>query len=528
MTPDTAPRTVTLPGGRTVGFRMFGDGPPVALLHASPRSAAALLPLGLRLADRHTVFAFDTPGFGWSDALRLDRPDAEDFGDALVAAFDAIGIARAPVYGSHTGAAIAVAAAVRHPARVPALALDGYPIFTPNEQAESLANYLAPIRPHWDGTHLAFLWSRVKDQFTVFPWYLNAAVARLPRALVPLAVMQAVVVDFLAAGDAYRAAYGAAFRYDGAAGLRALTVSTTVMARTDDLLFGHLDLVRDVPDCVTVRRLGEDHAAWAQAVAEALAQGGAGEVGALRTGDGEIRVPGGVIGVRRHAGAAAGGRPIVLLPGIPGSARAEAALVRALAATRPVLAVDLPGFGASTLAGAPDADGIAGAIRAALGTAEFDAVAIGESASIAWRLRPRGLVLLDPVPDEARDAMAQNIVDVTPRPEGGHLLAAWHQLRDRGLWQPWFLRDPAHAIPNGIDPDVARLHAILTDWLRGGTEGARTLAAAMAHTLPAGGAGFVLLPGHPWSARQGANVMHVPDERHARAAAILRLLERMA
>ena len=72
---DAAPRTI-LAGRRTIGYRRFGEGPPVVLLHASPRSSATLLPLGLRLAKRFTVFAFNSPGFGWSDPLPVDRPDA--------------------------------------------------------------------------------------------------------------------------------------------------------------------------------------------------------------------------------------------------------------------------------------------------------------------------------------------------------------------------------------------------------------------------------------------------------------------
>ncbi len=517
MSPDTAPRTVTLVDGRTVGFRMFGDGPPVALLHASPRSAAALLPLGLRLADRHTVFAFDSPGFGWSDALRLDRPDAADFGDALIATFDALGIARAPIYGSHTGAAIAVAAAQRHPARVPALALDGYAVFTAAEQAEYLANYLAPIRLTWDGAHLAFLWSRVKDQFTVFPWYRLAQDARLPRPLPPPDFLQRVVVDFLAAGDDYRPAYAAAFRFDGLAELRSLTVPTTVMARSDDLLFDDLDAVRDVPDVIAVQRLTEDPAAWAEAIFSALARGGAGAADPRVQGEAEPRVPGGVIGLRHTAVPGASGKPIVLLPGIPGSARGEAALARALAAVRPVWAVDLPGFGASALDGTPDAQAIAAAIAAALrrsGVGDYDVVALAESASVACLLRrdrPGGLVLLDPVADDDRATMLARLADVTPRGDGAHLLAAWHQLRDACLWRPWFAADPAHVLPNGTDPDVPRLHAIFTDWMRGGTQGHRTLAAAMAVPLAA------VLP-------EAARIVAPPPDRHARAAAILHAL----
>jgi pimeloyl-ACP methyl ester carboxylesterase len=487
---DEAPRIVYTPQGRRIGYRRLGQGRPAALLHASPRSAAALLPLARALADRFTVFAFDSPGFGWSDPLALPRPDAADYGDALIEAFDALGISSAPVYGSHTGAAIAVAAAQRHPDRACALVLDGYAIFTPTEQAESLASYLAPIRPEWDGTHLAFLWGRVTDQFTFFPWYRRGDSARIARPLLPAATMQQVIVDFLAAGDNYRPAYAAAFRYDGGPELRRVAVPTTVLARTDDLLFDHLDRLGEQPDNVRVQKLGADLGVWADAVAAAMV-GPAVDAPAVHQAAIDLagsaprliaaRVPGGVIGVTCH-GCHGGRPPIVLLTGIPGSAQGVAALARALSSTRPVLAIDLPGFGVSTLEGG-DARAIAAAVRAAIGLDDFDVVACAESAGVGALLAVNDrLALVDPTSDTGLlDAMA----DVTPRGDGAHLLAAWHQLRAMELWRPWTATDPAHAIPIGTDPDVPRLHAIMTDWMRGGAQGRATLAAALASPYPA-------------------------------------------
>jgi pimeloyl-ACP methyl ester carboxylesterase len=536
---DVAPRIVVTADGRAVGYRRFGEGPAVALLHASPRSAAALLPLGRLLADRFTVFAFDTPGFGWSDPLRMERPDAHDYGDALMAAWDALGLQRAPLYGSHTGAAIAVAAALDHPARVTALALDGYAVFTATEQAEYLATYLAPIRPEWDGTHLAWLWSRVKDQFTVFPWYLRGQVARLPRPLAPLWLLQAVVQDFLAAGDNYRPGYAAAFRFPWLPALRRVTVPTAAMARSDDLLFKDLEKLTELPDCVTVRPLGIDDAAWAAAMAEALGKGAAGAAPAVA---GPHGVPGvtDVHRVGRNTVGAIGcgakqGRPIVLLPPIPGSARGEAALARALGRSRPVITVDLPGFGASTMPQGGDAAEIAATLLAMLGQAGmtgFDIVACGESgafgAALAGLAPGARLVLLDPVPEAMRAAMIDRMADVAPRSDGAHLLAAWHQLRDTCLWRPWFETVPAHAIPFGHDPDVARLQAVLGDWLRGGTAGRATLAAAMAGPLPLqeleGRVAAVVLSGHPWSAGWEVPTHAAGPDRLERAEAVLRAL----
>ncbi|HEY5208197.1 MAG TPA: alpha/beta fold hydrolase [Stellaceae bacterium] len=552
MAHDLAPRIVVTEDGREVGYRRFGDGPPVVLLHASPRSAAVLLPLAERLADRFTVFAFDTPGFGWSQPLRIARPDAADFGHALIAALDALGLDRVPVYGSHTGAAIAVAAGLLYPARISALVLDGYAMFTPAEHTEYASFYLTPIRPDWAGTHLAWLWSRVKDQFTVFPWHLLGQWARLPRALLTPDAMQQVVIDFLAAGDAYRAAYAAAFRFDGGPPLRALTVPTIVMARSDDLLFGHLDVLGDLPANVSVQKLGEDHAAWARAIGDAMAPGATGTAPPvpapaprfLATGLAQsvVRVPGGTIGL-----AACGrgkGRTLVLLPAIPGSARGEAPLLRALGRDRAILALDPPGFGASHLSGQPDIDGIAAALAASLravGVIDFDIAAIGESAGLGCALAARApqarLVLIDPVPDDDRAALVREMADITPRRDGAHLLASWHQLRDRRLWRPWFDARPAQALDCGTDPDVETLQAIITDWMRGDGEGAQTLAAALAQPLSAlvpplrARTSMIVVPAHPWSvamaafaAENGLSLRQVPDERTARAAAIAEVL----
>jgi pimeloyl-ACP methyl ester carboxylesterase len=202
------------------------------------------------------------------------------------------------------------------------------------------------------------------------------------------------------------------------------------------------------------------------------------------TSEGVLRVPGGALGVT-HLNAGSG-KPLVLLAAIPGSAAGNAGLARALAVERPVTCIDLPGFGPSMLNSGTIPDALLQAIQQ-LGLGNADIVACEESAGFACTLAAgmpgARIVLLNPVADSIRTELAAAMVDVTPRYDGGHLQAAWHQLRDRSLWQPWYQRDTDHALNAGTDPDVPRLQAIMTDWMRGGTQGRATLAAALDQPL---------------------------------------------
>jgi pimeloyl-ACP methyl ester carboxylesterase len=75
-------------GQRQVHYRRAGEGPPVVLLHGSPRSSLALVELIEALAGRFCVIALDTPGYGTSDALPTARPSIADYAEAVGSASD--------------------------------------------------------------------------------------------------------------------------------------------------------------------------------------------------------------------------------------------------------------------------------------------------------------------------------------------------------------------------------------------------------------------------------------------------------
>ena len=187
-----------------VRLRFAGQGPAIFLCHESPRSSDALLPLVKTLTDRFTCILMDTPGFGLSDPMPMSRPEIADFATVALEAIRCLGLGPIPVYGTHTGAAIAVEAAVQSSDLVSAAILDGFALFNAQERDELLASYLTPFQPSMDGSHVAWLWARVRDQFAAFPWNRVGDGSRLCFGPPPLDFVQSVVGDFLLAGDNYR------------------------------------------------------------------------------------------------------------------------------------------------------------------------------------------------------------------------------------------------------------------------------------------------------------------------------------
>ncbi len=466
---------ITTAAGRAVHLRRLGAGPPVVLVHESPRSSVALLPLAERLASRFTVFALDTPGYGGSDPLADPSPEITQYAHALAETFDTLGLGCAPLYGTHTGAAIALEFARLYPERTAVAVLDGYPMFTEAEREDLLHAYLPPFRPAFDGTHVAWAWSRVRDQFSFFPWYRAGRAARFDRSPPPLDIMQQVVADMLAAGDGYRVGYAAAFRYEAAAPLGQLTAPAWFVARDDDLLFPHLDRLPDLPPGCGIERLDADRDRWAAAIADIMARHpGDADAPAMPAlpalfGGGPHRryLQGGGGSLLLRSDGPASGRPLMLLHPLPGGGRQIAPLMRRLARTRPVLAPDLPGSGES--------DDAPLDVLQALDLPEMDIVALGASAATALDLGhlAHRLVLVDPPPARPRDpaVIDRELPDLTPRWHGGHLAAAWHMLRDDLIFKPWYDRRRQAARRLGVDIDVETLQGRFTDLVRAGPAG---------------------------------------------------------
>ncbi len=473
-------------GERQVHYRRAGHGPPVILLHEAPLSSLGFEPLMRELAPHCTVIAPDTPGNGLSEPLGIAQPTMTEFAQGLAALLDELGIERCVVYGYHSGAQCALEFALRHPQRVMRLMINGYLALDEALRQDIVANYFAPLSVDWSGSHLTWLWSRMREQWDFFPWYRKALAFRPPFEPPSPAALHQSVLEMLAAGDAYRDSYRAAFQYDTAAAVQQLTVPTLVTTPRDDILFPGLATMPPTPACVRVQPADDlAHAERMLAdevlqLVESLPEPPPPRTRARATAPWSRMVRTQGVSLHIRTAGEGDGRPVVLQHSTVESTRCVEALLIALAAHAQAIAIDLPGRGASESPATTGGGGIeldatvVAAVLADLDVRAAPFVGWRGGASVGLELAARAdpavgtFIALQPLwplqpPDEA--AMSRFAPELLPDTAGTHLLRAWHQIRDQELYEPWHDRRLANVVRHhepDLDPQVVqhRLEAL--------------------------------------------------------------------
>ena len=456
-------RHVATIGSRQVHYRRLGSGPALVLLHQSPRSSLEMVPLMTRLAEAYTVFAPDTPGNGMSDPLPGETLGMTDFGDALAEFLTAVGVARALVYGFHTGAMCAFAIAWRHPDRVAGAIVNGYVHPGAEERADLEAHYFAPFRPDWSGSHLAWAWARMREQYIFYPWYRKDASARIAMQAPTLERIHEDVMDLMRAGDSYRTPYRAAFTMDLVTAASEIKTPTLIMTmRQDWPLLPHLAHIAPPSRAVTVA-VPDSFAEAMTLLDAALARDAAGAslpapaATDLPPGDRArghfVGLDGGDLFLRFDI--AGDDVPVVVLHDAGGSS-ADAMV----AAGRSWLAFDLPGHGESDdFGGMVDPEATAALIGTALdrlGIAVVDLIGLGAGGAVAAALAVARPNLVRRLTADTPEASAYP--DYPLEAGGLHLLRAWGDVRDQALY------DAGGADPAALDP--ARLQQRVVDRMK--------------------------------------------------------------
>jgi pimeloyl-ACP methyl ester carboxylesterase len=213
-----------------------GTGRPLVLFHASPGSSLGLEPLLLALGADRPAITFDTPGNGDSAPPR-GPVEIRDLAKILGEAIDALGLKDYDLYGTHTGALVAMEVAIARSQQVRHLILDGVTMFSDSETQDLLANYPLPLQISSDGGYLIWAWNFQRDGSLWWPWYnRTASGARIGVRPLSPETQHRNFVEFIKGGATYHFNYRAAFAYPTRTRLPLIKTPTLLCASSSDVL----------------------------------------------------------------------------------------------------------------------------------------------------------------------------------------------------------------------------------------------------------------------------------------------------
>jgi pimeloyl-ACP methyl ester carboxylesterase len=232
-------RFVAVPHG-VVHCAIAGSGPPVLLLHQTPRSWDEYRDVLPFLGERWQAIAMDTPGFGDSTALPDGADSIERWATVATDLLGALGIEQAAVVGHHTGAYVAAELAARRPERVHAVVLSSLNLSTPEERRSHATGraVVDDVDAAHDGSHLVELW---RGRAAFYPPSTE--------------LLERYVTDCLRAGERAAEGHRVVARYPIEEALPLVRCPTLIVAATDDphAYPSLTDLRRALPDASVAR-----------------------------------------------------------------------------------------------------------------------------------------------------------------------------------------------------------------------------------------------------------------------------------
>jgi pimeloyl-ACP methyl ester carboxylesterase len=488
-------------GDRQVHYRRMGHGPPLIALHRLPRSSKDLVPFAQLAAAQFTVIAPDLAGYGNSwhlPASASDIPHFREYANDIDALVAELGLKSVAVYGEGEGASIALYLASQNPERYVCAALNGV-VFTTDTEADITRRSMPKFEPTWDGSHLAWLWAFLREENCFSPWWTRTLDARIDGAMPTPIDLHDRVIQFLADGRGRSGGhYGRAYHLGI---LSALDFKTTE----------HLATV-NAPVLVTGPPHHRRHLLSAQAASPSTqcefypatsnedAQRRSLTFLAVHIGSVDSPVPAPpakpIRGVLWQDFVSSGGGQVHVqmnsdAPTVPLLVQHDAAssigtvepITRSIIGRRTVLAFDLPGSGESdnTIGtGAVDVDVYAEGLNAVLQSLGLKTVDfygmwgggfVGLEMALMRPTRVRRLVMsnvFEHTGQEQRLIQENYTPAIEPVWHGGHLMQCWHQMRDQGIYYPWFDRTGKGVIKREPFLDAAMVHERVCSLLKAG------------------------------------------------------------
>jgi pimeloyl-ACP methyl ester carboxylesterase len=461
------------------------------------------------LSRDFTAIAPDMPGYGASDPTG-GPPTLPELADHVAAFMEELRIGEAAVYGYHTGASLATSLAARHPARVRVAICEGLLCLDTQERGAFAARYLEPFVAREDGGHLAWLWTRLKDQSLFFPWHERTAAARLDLDATPPAVLESTARDWLRCGEHYWHGYAAAFAYDPAADLAAIRTPHHILCRHGDPVAAHERRLHPLAANVTVHVV--DTAEEGRDRVLGILAGGSPGAPAPRPAPRPAPprpIEGGVWrdyvvsqGTQLQvscAGPASDPHATLVQHDAGSSLRACAELVSGWGGRGRTLALELPGHGDTEWPDAAEVGSIQGLANLAkdalevLGVGTCDLVGIGAGAAVQVELArnsPRiaaSLTLVAPLDatgdEDFQSRLAASYAPLLGDAHGGYLLQAWHEVRDHLLFFPWYERRRRYAVSDSPRLDPRFLQSRTADLILAGAAGRAVRRAEVGYPL---------------------------------------------
>jgi pimeloyl-ACP methyl ester carboxylesterase len=222
-----------------------GEKLPLLVFQSAPGSAAPLSGLIEGLAAEREVIAPDYLGNGDS-AKPLRKVDIALLARDARQLADQLHLERFDVWGTHTGALVALELALSAPDRVGRAVLEAPPLLPAEFSQDILANYLPPLVPDKWGLHVQQAWNMRRDMFLFWPWYRQQRDAVRPLGLPDDAKLHDWTIGLLKSGRTYDLSYRAAFEYDTARRLPRLTRPALICAGPADMLADGLERARGI------------------------------------------------------------------------------------------------------------------------------------------------------------------------------------------------------------------------------------------------------------------------------------------